>query len=731
MRDNSRIVGDDHSIAKCSDRDPTRAAVDTCQEHSDSAGQVSSQHLGRDVAPQVSDTDRDTVQQPLAGELACAAESKEAADATRDPDMSRVRSQLEGYEVVLPLSNNDVGSMSVQGRHSMKRRPATCRTMIYCHGLGFSTLIDTGAWRTMVDFSVYERLSSVTRLVLKPCGFGLQGATGDKLKIYGILEDLPFTLGGRRFTADAVVCRVVGIEVVIGMDFLNHHRAIVDIGKSTITLSGQKCPVRDPADRNISHAATVAEDVEVPSGKVVSVTVNHLWQPQETTGMFEPLVVLGDHILISPQLVLPDGRCSSVWVENRGSATITVLKDQILGHVYELARERESNEATYFIYKVHTADGVVCDEDAGLVHSNLEQSVCATSRPQATPVGAYAVRAQGPSTDESDGNEAEPRVAAPLKAKVEVSHGELREEFGTASASRDVEGVRKIYRTLPQHLHSMLPDPATVSPGQARQLVALVCRYQDVFVGPDGKVGYTDLTSHEIDTGDATPYRIPARRTGFAEKKVIEDTLTELLAEGKIRPSQSAWASPVVLVKKKDGTMRFCIDYRRLNDKTVKDAYPLPKIDEALDQLSGSRWWSCLDLASGYWQIAMHPDSVQKTAFSTHLGLFEWLVMPFGLCNAPAVFERLMDKVLSSLQWHGVLVYLDDVMAFGPTFKRALERLANVFERFRAANLKLKPKKCHLLQQEVDYLGHRITRQGVSPLTSKVSAITHWVSPSM
>ena len=243
-------------------------------------------------------------------------------------------------------------------------------------------------------------------------------------------------------------------------------------------------------------------------------------------------------------------------------------------------------------------------------------------------------------------------------------------------------------------------------------------------------MGYMDRTTHVIDVGDALPKKIPPRKTSFAEKDLIENTVEELLRSGKIRPSNSPWASPVVLVRKKDGTLRFCIDYRSLNDVTVKDAYPLPRIDDALDYLNGAKYFSTLDLASAYWQVAMDPDSVDKTAFATHIGLYEWLVMPFGLSNAPATCERLMEQLFQGLQWKGVLVYLDDLVAYGNTWPRALRLLRKVFQRLREANLKLKPSKCFLMRTEAEYLGHRVNADGVSPSDVKTKAIKHWPEPA-
>ena len=193
-----------------------------------------------------------------------------------------------------------------------------------------------------------------------------------------------------------------------------------------------------------------------------------------------------------------------------------------------------------------------------------------------------------------------------------------------------------------------------------------------------------------------------------------------MLATGVIEASESPWSSPVVLVTKKEGLVRFCIDYRKLNDITIKDSYPLPRIDDCLDSLRGSQWFSTLDLASGYWQMEMHPDDKEKTAFACQSGLFQFNVMPFGLTNAPSSFEQLMDKVLSGLQFEICMVYLDDIIIKSSDFSSHLTHLRIVFDRLRKAGLKLSPKKCYIFQPKVDFLGHVVTRQGITTDPRKI-----------
>ena len=199
--------------------------------------------------------------------------------------------------------------------------------------------------------------------------------------------------------------------------------------------------------------------------------------------------------------------------------------------------------------------------------------------------------------------------------------------------------------------------------------------------------GHTDAVEHAINTGDSRPIRCAPRRMSPQKIKQEEACVEEMLTGGQIEPNDSPWSAPVVLLTKKDDGTRFCVDYRLLNLATVKDAYALPRIDDILDMLAGKRWLSTLDLANGYWQVSLSPEARCKTAFATHSGLFQFKVMPFGLCNAPATFKRLMDRVLQGLRWSRCLVYLDDIISFGTTFDDALDNMKLIFECLRSYGL--------------------------------------------
>ena len=269
-----------------------------------------------------------------------------------------------------------------------------------------------------------------------------------------------------------------------------------------------------------------------------------------------------------------------------------------------------------------------------------------------------------------------------------------------------------------------------LSLGEKEIFYQLLLSYADVFAISTADLGKTDKLQHHIDTGNASPVRQSVRRVPPQRRDEVRNLLSEMLERGIVEPSTSPWASPIVLVRKKDGSTRFCVDYRRVNDITRKDAYPLPRIDSTLDTLHGSQWFTTLDLLSGYWQVEVDEADRPKTAFCTTEGLYQFKVMPFGLCNAPATFQRLMDLVLAGLQWSDCLVYLDDVIVLGRTYEEHVRNLRSVLERLRESGLRLKPSKCSFFQREVQYLGHIISRDGVSTDPAKTEKVATWPTPT-
>ena len=197
-----------------------------------------------------------------------------------------------------------------------------------------------------------------------------------------------------------------------------------------------------------------------------------------------------------------------------------------------------------------------------------------------------------------------------------------------------------------------------------------------------------------------------------------------------IRKSNSPWASPIVLVRKKNGKVRPCIDYRRLNNVTVKDAFPLSRTQDCLDAAAGACYFSTMDMTSGYYQVPVNPDDIPKTAFTTKFGLYEFTTMPMGLIFVGATFQRVMELALQGLQWKTCLIYLDDVVPFGTMFDEHLDYLQEVLERISQANMKLKTEKCHFFQPEVEFLGHVVSQSGIKPSGQNIAKILQFPTPT-
>ena len=229
---------------------------------------------------------------------------------------------------------------------------------------------------------------------------------------------------------------------------------------------------------------------------------------------------------------------------------------------------------------------------------------------------------------------------------------------------------------------------------------------------------------HSIDLIPGTPLpHEPIYRRSVLENDEIKRQIQELIQKGHICPSASPWGSPIVLAKKKDGTWRLCIDYRALNKITVKNRYPILRIDNLLDQLRGAKFFTKIDLKSGYHQVPIDPADVWKTAFKSKEGLFEWLVMPFGLTNAPATFMRLMNDVLRQFIDSFVVVYLDDILIFSKTWSEHLQHVEQVLSTLQQHKLYVNMEKCSFGMQSIQYLGYIIDTEGVHVDTQKIHII--------
>ena len=251
---------------------------------------------------------------------------------------------------------------------------------------------------------------------------------------------------------------------------------------------------------------------------------------------------------------------------------------------------------------------------------------------------------------------------------------------------------------------------------QAEKTRGLLREYHDIFSLEKHDMGHTNATKHKIvlKDPDTPPFKERFGRIPPPQLDEVREHLKLMLDAGVVRPSNSPWCNAVVLVRKKDGSLRFCINFRRLNALTVKDSHPLPHICETLESLARAAHYSMFDLNSGFWQVPMDEASKQYTAFTLgSMGLYECKRMPFRLCNAPPTFQRLMQNCLGELNLTYCLIYLDDVIVFSEMPEEHLLRMHVVFDCLREHGLKLKPSKCHVFKSEINYLAHHVSKEGV------------------
>ena len=278
--------------------------------------------------------------------------------------------------------------------------------------------------------------------------------------------------------------------------------------------------------------------------------------------------------------------------------------------------------------------------------------------------------------------------------------------------------------------HQIDLEESCLTEEQKKETREFLKGWQHIFSSGPLDLGHTKTVRHEIHLDNEVPFKEPYRHIPPSLIQEVREHLREMLQLGAIRESTSPFSSNVVIVRKKDGSIRFCIDYRKLNQRTIKDAYAIPRIDDTLHLLAGAKYFSTLDLKSGYWQVELKEEDKAKTAFQAGpLGFYECNRMPFGLCNAPATFQRLMERCMGDLNLRDCLIYLDDIVIFSNTFEEHVEKLQAVFKRLQEHGLKLKPSKCELFRSQVVYLGHVVSREGIQTDPSKIEALKSWPIP--
>jgi len=574
-------------------------------------------------------------------------------------------------------------------------------------GLPVRARIDSGAEITILSSIKYAQLK---KKPAKVKDITMRLADNDSSIKGFIIKPISIRLGNQTFKERVYVAPIQD-EMLLGHDLLHHLGALLDLQTDCLLINNESIPLITTFRQGNPRVArvTIAKRAVIPPKSVLRVKCR--MTANLDTYYIEPAANLK---LAVPRIVRAKNEAPLVCFVNSSESFHTLKKGKIVGNAMVIQEVLESagSEAS-FASKWEGSNGraVSPAEDREVNFHSLRKGM--SDERVVNPMVERVV------------NPMDERVVNPTRAPDERVVNPTR-----SPEERVVNPPEQTGDEVPQHLKQMYESSKEkLTADEAKLLAKLLRDFEDVFAKDEFDLGNFTALEHSIDTGDAKPVKQGIRRTPACFVGEEEAHLKKMLEAGVIEESTSDWASAPVLIRKKDGNVRWCIDYRALNNVTVKDTFPLPLVEDCMDTLSGNIWFSKLDANSAYWQVKVKKEDRKKTAFITKYGLFEHVRMGFGLCNAVSTFSRVMSLILRGMTWKIVLAFLDDVLVMGKDMNDHLENLTDVLGRFRKYGLKLKPKKCLFFQQEVEFLGRIVNSSQLLMSPKDTKAVREWPVP--
>ena len=579
-------------------------------------------------------------------------------------------------------------------------------------------LVDTGSGVSILTFSAFNRVAARTGTVLKPYQVDLYAANGKTIKTYGLAEHIHFQLGGYELETNFVVVDdAMGVEdFLLGRNFLRSYQVLVDLTSMKIVVRAPVKPVWHHAHAQVGDTS-IATPVVLDSDLVLQPFERAVARAKLVTNTLEPLIF---------QSVALNASLSDTTLHN-----VVFLEDSVA---------TVSETGTLFVSLINLT-------------SNPQRMRCGVQLGTVVPVTVvYQAVPQcldSPTTTrtKTDADDSRANFVHKIYSEVNLSTAsELTSssEFEFLSSTDPSEAglsEREIRKRTDPELMAPIPGPESQlkavkdlwGASACESLRNLLDEFDELFMKHKADIGRCTIAKHtvEVEPG-AVPHREGARRMSPEKAERANQEVRNLLALGMIQPSLSPWASGIVMVKKKNGELRFCCDFRPLNEVTIKDAYPLPRIDESLARLGKAKIYTSIDLAWAFWQIPVRKADRHKTAFACELGLFEWRRMPFGMCNASATFQRSIARALRNIvnrEGSMVMAYIDDIVIATETVEDHMVRLREVFECLREAGFKMRVAKCDFMKSEIKYLGRVVSAEGVKPDPKAVVKLRDWEIP--
>ena len=519
----------------------------------------------------------------------------------------------------------------------------------------------------------------IRKIPLEPTREKLSTADGTDVPLLGETT-IEFLIPGFQSQCRVVVSEVID-ELILGIEWLQTNQCVWDFGNNYFAIKGHSGRLRCKKVSKAVRRILVQDEIEIPGWHTLEVPVlitrESLRSENLSWGMTSKVKDLD--LMVASTIYKNEDVKSVCQVVNLSDLPKRLKKESELGEAEPVELIECDKQSEFTLRKEVEVEEVPLD----LRRIVGSESSCGTEK-------------------SSESSESVPKF-------VSAAHSE----------PESTDFIQEMFDKIALDL----------TKDQKKQVEEFLQENKEVFSSSEFDLGRTNLVRHTIDTGTNRPFKQQLRRHPMAYLPVIDEHVDKMLANDICEPSYVPWATNVVLVKKSDGSLRFCIDYRQLNNLTMKDSYPLPRIDTCFDALGDAKFFSILDLRQGYWQVENDPETADKTTFITRKGAFKFKVLPFGLSNAPAVFQRLMNLVMRGLIWKACLVFLDDIGVMSKTFEQHLERLRAVFGRLRSANLKLKPSKCKLFQLKVKFLESIVSVNGIEPDPDKLKAISEWPVP--
>ena len=571
-----------------------------------------------------------------------------------------------------------------------------------------------------MDFNVFKYIDQKHILNnWKNTNVILSSASGHGIDSYGLVTINMF-IEGQPYAVDFILTRGFKFDILLGSDFIYKHKAVLDFSKNTMVINKKIICLRPKNELKQCCILKAASFQQIEPYSISYIEVRSkinfngacVISPLDNSELFKD----------QPGLNAPSITVNS---SKNNSYVIPIVNNTgmryVVGHKSKVG----------FIEPIDSDDNIKLVDE--ITYKNIESNtdIHMTSQIEHNIANIIAIKSQLTSPHQKKHTHSHDTIRTLTDSKLNLDNNthrdtEVKNSRSRSSRTYDVDSLIVSQDTS--------DDTVTIGEGitasEQQKLRELLDTHSYLFVDDNKSLTRTNIMQANLNTGDHLPIKQRPYKNPLALQAQLDEQLEEMLEAGIISPSASPWASPVVVVPKKDGTLRVCIDFRKFNQVLVKDSFPLPRVEDLFATLGKAKFFSSLDLKSGYWQMELAPEDREKTAFCTRTQLLEFNVLPFGVASAPSLFQRMISMLLKGIEGKYAVAYLDDILIFSDSFEAHLGHLDDVLRRLRKASLSLNRKKCHFVQSEISYLGHIISKDGIAPDPEKVRAIQTMEPPT-